>query len=137
MVNVYLLFLKAGIFRPFLKGRLLTSTVKRATQREGLRGQQLTVRIFLRQLRDDYLDCSECTLHEGFGHVTRISRLSVYCCYRWLPSLHLSLFRHLDSAVCVGVCGGGVGWRINGVLGPAQTSKFSCTKLNSYLGRPE
>ena len=51
MVNVYLLFLKAGIFRPFLKGRPLTSTVKRATQLEGLKEQQLTVRVFLRQLK--------------------------------------------------------------------------------------
>ena len=53
MVNVYLLFLKAGIFRPFLKGRLLTSTVKRATQHEGLKEQQLTVRMFLRQLTSE------------------------------------------------------------------------------------
>ena len=53
MVNVYLLFLKAGMFRPFLKGRLLTSTVKRATQREGLKEQQLTVRKFLRQLTSE------------------------------------------------------------------------------------
>ena len=53
MVNVYLLFLKAGIFRLFLKGRLLTSTVKRATQREGLKEQQLTVRMFLRQLTSE------------------------------------------------------------------------------------
>ena len=51
MVNVYLLFLKAGIFRLFLKGRPLSSTVKRATQREGLKEQQFTVRVFLRQLK--------------------------------------------------------------------------------------
>ena len=57
MVSVYLVFLKAGIFRPFLKdrllSRLLTFIVMRATQREGLKEQQLTVRMFL---RDDYLD---------------------------------------------------------------------------------
>ena len=53
VVNVYLLFLKAGIFWPFLKGRLLTSTVKRATQHEGLKEQQLTVRMFLRQLTSE------------------------------------------------------------------------------------
>ena len=57
MVSVYLVFLKAGIFRPFLKGRLLsrllTFIVKRPAQREGLKEQQLTVRMFLRQLKSE------------------------------------------------------------------------------------
>ena len=53
MVSVYFVFLKAGIFRPFLKSRLLTLIVKRPTQREGLKKQQLTVRMFLRQLTSE------------------------------------------------------------------------------------
>ena len=50
MVSVYLVFLKAG---KRADSRLLTFIVKRPTQREGLKEQQLTVRMFLRQLKSE------------------------------------------------------------------------------------